>query len=203
MDKKDENALQVAENIIVIRDLYKKGEDDSDDDDEPSYEQLMAEGTVIVIKDDDVQRKFTKYVEKEKKKQGNKSKPKREEEQEESDSSEEPDLGTLMVQGHVIVISDREDKRMYTEFMKKQLLKDNKSDLSSVVDYDQLMRDANAIAIKDERPEKKRMNNTSYETKLREKRSDADEDGVEFERMMAEGNVIVIGESSEHKNVMA
>ena len=98
-------------------------------------------------------------------------------------------MDAFYVQGHVIIISDNDDKKMYTNFMKKNRQKDkNGSDESSKVDYDELMRDANAVAIKDDNNKGKIQENEGEKKEKVEHDSDA---GVD--QMMAEGNVIVIG----------
>ena len=68
-----------------------------------------------------------------------------------SEESEEPDFASLYVQGHVIIISDSNEKHMYTEFMRKNRLnnKRKEGDSDSDLDYEQIMGDANAIAIRD------------------------------------------------------
>ena len=58
------------------------------------------------------------------------------------------------------------------------------------MDYDQLMRDANAVVIKDEGALKKKNEGNGLKKKT-ENNSDIDQQDAE--RMMAEGNVIVIG----------
>ena len=97
-------------------------------------------------------------------------------------------MDALYVQGHVIIISDKNEKEVYTNFMKKNRQKGkNASDESSRVDYDQLMRDANAVAIKDDSNNMKKMQGRKQEEKHEH---DSEAGGDE---MMAQGNVIVIG----------
>ena len=72
--------------------------------------------------------------------------------------------------------------------MKKNRKKDrNVSEESSKVDYDELMRDANAVAIKDDTNNMKKMQGKKEEEK------DEHDSDIGGDQMMAQGNVIVIG----------